>query len=88
MLTVQDRISLAKDSLTEFSQVVEPILDLDRVYFDNPHYSLRSALILAQNALAANWLDYDQSFAACRLNSAFSRVAHNLPPEGLKSAIE
>ena len=88
MLTIQARINLAKSSLAEFSQVVEPILDLEMVYFDKPHYSLRSAILFAQNALAANWLDHDQSAAACRLNSAFARVAHNLPPEALKPAIE
>ncbi|MEL6382500.1 MAG: hypothetical protein AAFQ89_08500 [Cyanobacteria bacterium J06626_18] len=88
MLTVPDRINLAKNALAEFCQVVEPILDIDMVYFDKPHYSLRSAVIFAQNALATNWLDHDQSAAACRLNSAFARVAHNLPPESLRQAIE
>jgi hypothetical protein len=88
MLTIQDRINLAKTSLDEFCLVAGPILDVEMVYFDKPHYSLRAAVIFARNALSANWLDHDQSGAACRLNSAFARVAHNLPPDVMKQAIE
>lgn len=87
--TVEDRIKIIKHSLGEFKKVVAPILDVAMVYFDRPHqHTLRMAIARFEEALGANWHDYDQTAASTELVSTFAQVAHNLPPRALQQAID
>lgn len=86
--TTEDRIRIIKSSLAEFEQIVEPLLDLEQVYFDRPYHTLRMAIQHFEEALGINWQDHDQAAVATELASSFARVAHNLPPKALKDAIE
>ena len=87
-ISTEDRIKIIKNDLASFKQVVEPLLDLEVVYFDRPYHTLRIAITHFEEALEVNWLDHNQSAVSLELASTFARVAHNLPPKALKDAIE
>ncbi|HEY9881946.1 MAG TPA: hypothetical protein V6D29_26070 [Leptolyngbyaceae cyanobacterium] len=87
--TAEDRIKVIKCSLAEFKKVVDPILDVEMIYFDRPNnHTLREAIQHFEEALGVNWRDYDQAATSDELVSTFAQVARNLPPRALKEAIE
>lgn len=87
-MSAEQRIKVIKGSLADFKKLVEPLLDLEMVYFDRPFHTLRIAITNFEEALEANWRDYDQYAVSLELVSSFAQVAHNLPPKALKEAIE
>lgn len=88
MIPTEDRIKIIKNDLAEFKKLAEPLLDLEVVYFDRPYHTLRIAVTHFEEALEVNWLDHNQAAVNLELASTFARVAHNLPPNVLKEAIE
>jgi hypothetical protein len=86
--TEEDRIKVIRNSLAEFKALVEPVLDLEMVYFDRPCHTLRMAIEHFEEALGVNWRDHHQSGVSDELVSSFAQVAHNLSPRALKEAIE
>jgi hypothetical protein len=87
-MTAEQRIKVIKSSLANFKKIVEPLLDVEMVYFDRPFHTLGIAITHVEEALEANWQDHDQYAVSLELVSSFAQVAHNLPPVKLKEAIE
>lgn len=84
----EDRIKVIKSSLADFKKLVEPLLDVEMVYFDRPYHTLRIAITHFEEALESNWRDYDQAAVNLELVTTFGQVAHNLPPKQLHHAIQ
>ncbi len=87
-MTAEERIQSIQKSLGDFKRLVKPILDVPMVYFKRPHHTLQIAIDRVEASLGPNWRDYDQANLSLELVSSFARVAHNLPPQVLKEAIE
>lgn len=79
---------MIRSSLAEFKALVEPVLNVEMVYFDRPCHTLRMAIEHFEAALGVNWQDHHQSGVNDELVSSFAQVAHNLPPRTLKEALE
>jgi hypothetical protein len=88
-ITAEDRIKVIHNSLAQFQEVAEPVLDVEMVYFDRPeNHTLRMAIEHFREGLGVNWRDYNQSGLNDELVTSFGMVAHNLQPNALKEAIQ
>lgn len=87
-MPTEQRIKVIKNSLSDFKKLVEPLMDVEMVYFDRPHHTLRIAITHFEEALGVNWRDHNQSAVNLELVSTFGQVAHNLSPKALHQAMQ